>query len=237
MSGTNDNREIFLLSNNAVQGIGNVKPGLCPHGLAPGACPVCLSSGGGTLRQSDRNRRVGEMTYHECAMIGNMLRARALAQKNHEMNLKHRLLNLQSFENALANMASRLAEFAKLMLGNFVLKPVAVIVTGVVIPLINIINVLPKLFFNPQTLKFEITDKLTALIGEAKAFINKKLSDLMRVVKTSLGRLFKIFGKNNAEDEDTKVDEDKKIFNLREIIRKILRKKKNNDDERNGENN
>ncbi len=84
-------RKVFLLSN-AVQQVNKVNAGLCPHGLPPAACPIC-SSGAGSMKQSDRNRKIGEMTYHECAMIGNMLKARALAQKHHEQNIQHRLEN------------------------------------------------------------------------------------------------------------------------------------------------
>ena len=91
---------------NQVTNVNKINTGLCPHGLPPGACPIC-SNMGGTFRQSDRNRNLGEMTYHECVMIGNMLKARALAQKQHEANLEHRLANLKMFENSITDKPAK----------------------------------------------------------------------------------------------------------------------------------
>ena len=83
-----------------VSSVNKLNTGLCPHGLPPGACPIC-SNGAGSMRQSDRNRNIGEMTYHECAMIGNMMKARALAEKRHEQSVQKRLQNLQNFEKTM----------------------------------------------------------------------------------------------------------------------------------------
>ena len=81
-----------------------------------------------------------------------------------------------------------------------------------------------------QNLKFEIQDKLNAIFGEVKNFIQKKIADLVSTIKSKFEGLLKIFKKHNAEDDDTKIDDDKKIFNLKNILRKIIRKKKEKDD-------
>ena len=76
-------------------------------------------------------------------------------------------------------------------------------------------------------------------INEAKAFIEKKISELISVVKSKFEGLFKIFKKHNAEDDDTKIDDDKKIFNLKTILHKIstkLKRKNKDDDERSSQN-
>ena len=72
----------------------------------------------------------------------------------------------------------------------------------------------------------DIMDKLSAIFGEAKAFIEKKISEFISTIKEKFKNLFKIFKKQNADDDDTKVDDDKKIFNLKTILHKIIRKKK-----------
>ena len=77
-----------------------MKSGLCPHGLPPGACPICSNmGGGGGLRAGERPQKAGEMSYHECVMMGNLLRARALAEKRHAQNIEQRAEALKAFEN------------------------------------------------------------------------------------------------------------------------------------------
>ena len=75
-------------------------------------------------------------------------------------------------------------------------------------------------------------DKLNAIFGEAKAFIEKKISELISIVKSKFEGLFKIFKKHNADDDDTKIDDDKKIFNLKTIIHKISTKLKDKKEKR-----
>jgi len=217
-----------------VSNVNKINTGLCPHGLPPGACPIC-SNAAGSMRQSDRNRNVGEMTYHECAMIGNMMKARALAQKNHEKNLEHRIQNLQAFEKITEKLVANMLDFAKQISNNVLLKPVAFVIQNVAVPIINFIHNIPKIVQNFRNIKIDIQDKLNAIFGEAKAFVEKKISELVSFVKSKFEGLFKIFKKNNTEDEDTKIDDDKKIFNLKTILHKLL-KKKDNKDERDTEN-
>lgn len=208
---------------NAVQNVNKINTGLCPHGLPPGACPIC-SQGAGSMRQSDRNRNIGEMTYHECAMIGNMLKARALAQKNHEQNIEHRLENIKAFETTMEKLSASMLEFAK-QINNFLpLKPIAFVIQNIAVPVVNFIRNIPKFITN---FKFEIIDKLNAIYGEAKAFLNKKVSELVSVIKNFI---FKVFKKNNTDDDDTKIDDDKKIFNLKTILHKIIKREKDESD-------
>jgi len=191
---------------------------------------------------SDKNRKVGEMTYHECAMIGNMLRARALAQKNREMNLKLQALNAQQFEAVMAKLAEGMKQFVQLMSKSFITKPIAFVVKNVLLPVVGLIQNIPKIFTGMMNilkspLKFtppDITDKLAAVFGEAKAFLDKKISEMIKAAKSSLDGLFRIFKKKNADDDDTKIDDDKKIFNLKTILHKVkekFKRKKDKDDE------
>lgn len=68
-----------------VQSVSSIKSGTCPHGMAPGACPICSGmGGGGSSRVGERPQKAGEMSYHQCAMIGAMMRAREQRIENHE---------------------------------------------------------------------------------------------------------------------------------------------------------
>ena len=215
-----------------IPNINKINTGLCPHGLPPGACPIC-SNAAGSMRQSDRNRNVGEMTYHECAMIGNMMKARALAQKNHEKNLEHRLQNLQNFEKIMEKLSANMTNFAKQISNNLLLKPIAFVIQNIAIPIVNFVQNIPKIIQNFKNIKIDIQDKLNAIFGEAKAFVEKKVSELISAFKSKLGNLFRVFKKNNTEDDDTKIDDDKKIFNLKTILHKLIRKKDKNNEQDN----
>ena len=78
---------------------------------------------------------------------------------------------------------------------------------------------------------FNIQDKLNAIFGEAKAFIEKKVSEIVSSLKIKFNNLFKVFQKNNTTDDDTRLDDDKKIFNLKTILHKI-KTKLNKDDKK-----
>jgi len=206
-----------------------VKPGCCAHGLPAGACPVCSMSGGSS-RKPDRNGRPGEMSYHQCAMIGNMMKARALAQKNHEANLKQHALNLEQFETTIARLIQNTKNFTQILSQSLISKPIALVFSITVLPVLTLVKNIPKIFQAMNNLRFEITDKLNALYGEAKAFLNRKAEELAKILKSPFEWLGKIFKKNNADDDDTKIDDDKKIFNLKTIIQKVREKFKNKKD-------
>lgn len=239
LCGTTAKREAFLLGVNELNKVNNqIKPGCCPHGLPAGACPACSMSGGGGFR-SDKPRKPGELTYHECAMIGNMMRARALAQKNHEANLKLRALNLAQFETIMAKLVQNMRNFIQTLSNNIVLRPIAKVLVFTALPVLNIFQALPKALTFLNNLRFEITDKLNAIYGEAKAFLNKKLEEMIKVLKSPFEWLGKIFKKNNTDDDDTKIDDDKRIFNLKTIIHKVkekFNKKKDKEHEHDTEN-
>ncbi len=218
---------------NSVQNINKVNAGTCPHGLAPGACPICSKMGGGGGRAGERPQKPGEMSYHQCAMIGAMMRAREHRIEAHEQNLEKHLEALKNFESTMAKLSENMIEFAERISNNILLKPAALIIKNIGVPIVNFIRNLPLIAAN-ITERFieikekfaDITDKLTAIFGEAKAFIEKKVSELISTVKSKFEGLFKILKRNNTDDEDTKIDDDKRIFNLKTILHKLRRKKK-----------
>lgn len=213
-----------------VSNVKNVSSGLCPHGLPPGACPICSKmGGGGSLRAGERPQKAGEMSYHECAMIGNMIRARQLAQKNHAKQLAQQSALIKNFETLTRIILENLHNFIVKIPTTVVMKPIVIIAKIIVLPIVYTLQVISKIYINIQNLKFEILDKLNALFGEAKAFLEKKISDLLNNVKSKFVGLFKISKKNNTDDKDSKIDDDKRIFNLKTILHKIKRKKKEKD--------
>ena len=218
---------------NSIQNINKVNAGTCPHGCAPSACPICSGmGGGGGLRAGERIKKPGELSYHECAMIGAMMKARAEADKQHENNIAKHALNVKEFEVQLQNMSARLAEIVSQMSSNPILKPVTAFIQGIIIPALNIVKTVKQSIQNISNkifqLKIDIQDKLNAIFGELKAFINKKVSEFVSVIKNKL--IFKIFKRNNTKDDETKIDEDKKLFRLKTFISKLLKRKDDTED-------
>ena len=139
------------------------------------------------------------------------------------------------------SLSEKLLTFANQISNNFILKPVAFIISNIVAPVLNnvrsILNIVSNITDKLSQFKqkiVDIQDKLNAIFGEAKAFIEKKISEFVSVIKSKFEGLFKIFKKDNAKDEDTKIDEDKKIFNLKTILHKVMRKKKDDSENQSG---
>ena len=186
--------------------------------------------GGGSRRVGERPQKAGEMSYHQCVMIGNMMRARELAEKRHQQALESRADAIKTFELTMAKMGQNLQNFIQQNAASFIAKPAVFLAKNIAVPIVNFVQNIPKFVQKFQNIKIDIQDKLNAIFGEAKAFMQKKIADIVSFLKSDIKSLFKVFKKNDADDEDTKIDDDKKIFNLKTILHKIIRKKKYKDD-------
>lgn len=217
----------------SIQSINSNKAGLCPHGTIPGACPICSGMGGGGRRVGERPQKAGEWSYHHCAMVGNLMKAREARINAHEQNVLKHAENIRAFEQHLAELSQKLAEFVSRISSNVIMKPVAVIIKNIGIPIINTIKniagVIAAIADKINVIKeklIDIQDKLNAIFGEAKAFADKKISEFVSVIKSKVKNLFKIFQPDNTKDDETKIDEDKKIFRLKSFIQKLLNRDK-----------
>ncbi len=215
-----------------------VNTGTCPHGMSPGACPICSGMGGGSKRMGERPQKAGEWSYHQCAMVGAMMRAREQRIEAHEKNLLNHAQQLKQFQQNLEKVIQKMIAFTNQISNSFIFKPVVYTINNIVVPILNTVRNLPNIISNIidkisqiKEKLVDIQDKLTAIFGEAKAFIEKKVSELVSNIKSKFEDLLKIFKRENAKDDDTKIDEDKKIFNLKTILHKIIRRKKKDDTE------
>lgn len=203
-----------------------MKAGTCPHGLPLGACPICNGmAGGNSTTKRNIPRNVGEMTYNQCAAIGAMLRAQKHAKEQAKIAQQNYIQSLTDFAKNIANTHQRLADLmvrvtqnlppvvAKPM--NFVLK---VILTPVQTVLRGVVVILHKFA--------DITDKLTAVYGELKAAIKEKVSKFAAAVKKKLKSIFFVFGADETDDEEKKIDEAKRTFELKTFIHKLAQKLK-----------
>lgn len=213
----------------------NAKIGTCPHGLPLGACPICNGmAGGNSTTKRDIPRNVGEMTYNQCAAIGAMLRAQKNAQARAEAAQQQHLQALANFQKTITNAHARIIELATMISNKMpaiIANPVNFILTQVVARVLNLVQNLPNVITNiVQTViqKFvDISDKLTAIYGEFKAAVQEKISKFASDLKKKLKSLFFVSNSQETDDEDKKIDEAKRTFELKTFIHKLAQKLKN----------
>lgn len=209
-----------------------VKAGTCPHGMPLGACPICNGmGGGGGMRKADFSAKPGEMSWNECAAIGAFLKAQANAKARRQQDLQNYALQMQNFQTSMVNARARVAELAQFFTQNtpaIIAKPVNFVLNTVLGGTLNIIKNLPAAiqtaFQTIQQKLADISDKLTAMMGELKASIEKKISETFNELKKKVKSLFAIFSPLDAENEDKQIDETKKTFELRTFIHELYKK-------------
>ena len=210
----------------------NSRIGTCPHGLPLGACPICNGmSGGGGMKKADFSAKPGEMSWNECAAIGAFLKAQQQAKMQREQDAQNFALRVQAFQNALMNSSQKLANIAQFFSNNtppIIAKPVNFVLNTVLGSIVRAVGTLPSAISNAiQTIQqklADISDKLTAMMGELKASIEKKISEAFKDMKKKIKSLFSIFQPMDADNDDKQVDETKKAFELRTFIHELYKK-------------
>lgn len=210
------------------------KIGTCPHGLPMGACPICNGmGGGGAARKTDPHD--GEMSWDECFAIGQMLKSQKLAQQQKDIAMQARLHAPLNQQSRLENIAQKIAAFAE-KLADFVQKTQAstipkifskplVLSAKLAVFVLNALKNIPLVMqkainFVKEKLA-DISDKLNALMGELKAATDKKISDRFKDFKKKFKSIFGIFDSQDVEDEEKKIEESKRMFELKTVLNKI----------------
>ena len=214
--------------------IHNSKIGCCPHGLPAGACPICSGmAGGNSTTKRDTPRNIGEMTYNQCAAIGAMLRAQKAARQRADANQQSFIQAMIQFNKNLENVHQRILEFASNIsktIPVIISAPINFVLTQIVVRIVNIIAVVPNVLANVAQKLVDIADKLAAVYGELKAAVSKSLSNLIGNIKKKLKSMFFIFGTDETDDNEKKIDETKKAFNLKTFLHKLSRKFKRDEE-------
>lgn len=213
------------------------KAGTCPHGMPLGACPICnRMAGGNSTSKRDIPRNVGEMSYNQCAAIGAMLRAQKNAKAQAKLAQQNHLQALADFQKNISNTHQRIMALAVLITNTMpaiIAKPVNFILNNIVGKALTIIQNLPAAiarFSQVINQKIaDISDKLTAIYGELKAAIGEKISKFTSDLKKKLKSLFFVFGTQETDDEDKKIDEAKRTFELKTFIHQLYKKLKGED--------
>jgi len=220
------------LAISAIQATG-VRAGLCPHGLPPGACPICSGSmggGAGKVITADFSAKPGEMSWNECAAIGAFLKSIQNARLAREADYQNQIIAMAQFQNNMAKMSANLQTFIQNMSQSAITKPIAIIAQNVILPVVNFLKDLPVNFLqmtaNMAQKLTDITDKLTAIYGELKAAMDKKISDLAKTVKKKIISIFEIFRPDNEGSDDERIkDYQKYLEKLQSFLDGIVHNK------------
>ena len=216
----------------------SARVGTCPHGLPLGACPICNGmGGGGGMKKADFSAKPGEMSWNECAAIGAFLKAQQNAKLAREQDALNFAQNVQAFQQTMANAHQRLTSLAQFFTANtpaIVAKPMNFVLNTVLANTVNMLKNMPAALAgtiqNLSQKLADISDKLTAVYGELKAAVQKKVSETLNEIKKKVKSLFAIFSPLDADNDDKQIDETKKAFELRTFIHQLYRQLKGDDE-------
>ena len=206
--------------------------GTCPHGMPLGACPICNGmGGGGGMRKAGFSAKPGEMSWNECAAIGAFLKAQQQAKDARAQDAQNFAQRAVAFQNSMTAAHQRLSELAQFFTKNtpaIIAKPANFVINTLILGSVNILRNIPAAIANftqniGQKLA-DISDKLAAVYGEVKTAIAKKISETLNEVKKKIKSLFAIFSPLDADNDDKKIDETKKAFELKTFIHRLYKK-------------
>ena len=187
--------------------------------------------GGGGMKKADFSAKPGEMSWNECAAIGAFLKAQQQAKLQRAQDAQNFALNVQAFQNALMNSSLKLANIAQFFSNNtpaIIAKPVNFVLNtvlgGILRAAANLPSIVSQTIQNIQHKLADISDKLTAMLGEFKASVEKKISEAFKDFKKKIKSLFSIFQPMDADNDDKQIDETKKAFELRTFIHDLYKK-------------
>lgn len=214
------------MSLSTVQATNNSRIGTCPHGLPLGACPICNGMGGGA-KKADFSAKPGEMSWNECAAIGAFLKAQKMAKLQRQQDVENFAKQAAAFDKAMLNASQKTAALASFFTTNtpsIIAKPVNFVLNTIVGGVLNTIRNFPQTVQTVFQKLADISDKLTAVYGEVKAAIAKKISETFGELKKKIKSLFQIFGVQNSDNDDKQIDETKKAFKLKTFIHDLYKK-------------
>lgn len=201
--------------------------GTCPHGLPLGACPICNGMGGGGAKKADFSAKPGEMSWSQCAAIGAFLKAQKMAQQAREQDAVTFAQKAQAFQNAMMNNSQKLINIAQVFtqtMPPIIAKSVNFVLNTVLGGAVRMIANAANIVMTVQQKLADISDKLTAIMGELKASIEKKISEAFKDFKKKIKSLFAIFKPLDSDNEDKQIDETKRAFELKTFIHDLYKK-------------
>ena len=223
----------------------STRAGLCPHGLPPSACPICNGGGGGggRVREAVASKPTisTEWSFMKCYAAGLALKVQDARVENAKTTLEQQLQFAKELNKNIQNIADKIQTAIQNIQNispQFVQNIIQVLNNTILTPLMHLVAQLPKLIEKMVDLQQRLGtmlqqagEKLTAILGEIKNFIEKKIvEDIKKEIKKLL-----FFFMPNLEDENYNGDDKLEVFKAREmkkyLVNLVTKIKKRNDDE------
>ena len=219
----------------AIESVKVTNSATCPHGLPPGACPICNGMGGGAATKQREAPKKDEWTYMQCLIVGRMMRAQEAAQLESKQMFESQLVFMRQLALNLSNFISNTQNILNTIEKNLpphMQKMFSALVRNVLTPLLQALDKLPKVIGEIE--KFvadlrnkiiDVSEKLNAIFGEMKNFIDRKLvTNFKKLVRRFLGLFVFTQDEETEPDDETfeifRASELKKIISLLKTIRK-----------------
>ncbi len=206
--------------------------GTCPHGLPLGSCPICNGMAGGGMKKADFSAKPGEMSWNECAAIGAFLKAQKLARETRNqdaINFAQRLADFQKNIESIHKQLSLINVTLTQKLPALISMPATFIIKTIIQRPLEIIKQVPQFITNTLQKLADLTAKITSVLGELKTAITKKISEALNQFKKKVKSLFEIFETLNLHNEDKKIDEEKRLFDLKKFLYSLTKKENQNE--------
>ena len=208
------------------------RTGLCPHGLPPSACPICNGGGMGGARMqetvSTKPMKSNEWSWIKCYTVGMQMQAQETRIENAKQAFERQIENAQQMAKVIDGIAEKIRNMS-LQIQNTMPKlisvPAQVLLNVIVTPILNLIAQIPKIMEKLAYIERDIRnmiqqvgEKLVAVIGEFKNFVEKKVDKLKKDIKKIFSFLV-----SNLEEENYTSDDALAVFKARELRKYILK--------------
>ncbi len=189
--------------------------------------------------QTEQPKNTDEWSWMKCYMMGQAMRGKEAREAANEAMAQRQIVfakeMTQNINSFIANAQSVLQKIQN-SLPPQLQSVFAKIVSSVISPVLNLISKIPVVlekieqFVNQvRTQILAIAEKLTALLGEIKSFVEEKLYKNLKKLTKKLLKLF-IW---SEEEEQGEIDEEIEIFKSRELkkLKKAILKLKEKGEE------
>ena len=227
----------------------STQSGTCPHGMAPGACPICSGkTGGGGGSSLNTPRVAGEMSLNQVYYEGMLMkRASESAQEAALQSQQTAFLNAVAHNKMLQPVLTLAVKISQMTqnIQELLSKPISAVLKDGAQAVMNfarnvmsfvvnnpVSNMLASAFEGIKSQFINITDKLAAIYGDLKNALSSVFEKGIDRVKKKLSSIFS-FLKLEVEEE-TDDEELKKIFNLKTLTQKlklIIKQEKEQEDD------
>lgn len=222
------------------------KAGLCPHGLPPAMCPACsqkMGGGGGRAQDTKMTKpmRSGEWSYLKCYSAWMHMQTEKTLAENAQQRFDRQIETAKQLQQTISNLADKIkANIQNIQnsLPTALKVPVQILSNLIINPILNLISQIPKVMMKMAEFQKNINlliqnagEKLVALLGDIKNFVDKKVTENLK----KLAKKFFMFFITEENGENYKNDDELAVFKARELKKylvKILKinKKRDRDD-------